>query len=56
MKMVVRVLIFLIVIGLAAGVVLLVLEKAAVAGVVWAATSLISCIAYRVEKNIANRV
>lgn len=50
MKLAVISLTVLAVIGLLAGIILIIFEKIAFAGVVWAVTALVSCIAFRLAK------
>ena len=53
MRLTVRLLTILAVIGLMAGIILIIIGNIASAGVFWAITSLISCVAFKLEKNVA---
>lgn len=53
MKLIVKLLTILAIIGLVAGIILIITGNIASAGVIWAITTLISCVAIKLERNVA---
>ena len=53
MKLAVKLLTVLAIIGLVAGIILIITGNIASAGVIWAITTLISCVAIKLERNVA---